>query len=316
MDKIKEAFDSLPIAVCFFDKNGVMRLVNHRMLAVMNDLRPNGIQTLPEFEDALIKSHETVRSFDTQLNICRFPDGKVLAFNEELIFTRDKKQYTQITATNVTELVKRLEKLKAENEKLSQANERLKKLFEQMPELIREEETLQMKLRVHDDIGHNILASRRVLLKDASLDEIKASAKLWEQSIAVLYRANEILTQPDSLTEILNKAAEMGVTVLTEGEIPSDIDTLKLMSLAIGECATNCVRHADGTGLFAKFDSNSKYEVLTVTNNGENPHEKITEGGGLSMLRHRVEEAGGSMKIESFPCFKLIISLPKKEKTL
>lgn len=312
MDKIKEAFDSLPIAVCFFDKNGMIRLVNHGMLAVMNYLRPNGIQTLAEFEDAIMAPPETISSLNTELNIFRFPDDRVLAFSEEPIFTRDKIQYTQITATDVTELIKRQEKLKAENEKLSQANERLKKLFEQMPELIREEETLQMKLRVHDDIGHSILASRRVLLNDAKLEEIKASAALWEQSIAVLYRSNEILTQYDSLAEILNKAAEMGITVITDGIIPIDLTTRDLMSLAIGECATNCVRHADGTMLFAHFESNSECEGLTLTNDGKEPCEEISEGGGLSMLRHRVEEAGGSMKIESFPRFKLIINLPKE----
>ena len=32
MDRIKESFDSLPIAACFFDKNGVVRLINRRML--------------------------------------------------------------------------------------------------------------------------------------------------------------------------------------------------------------------------------------------------------------------------------------------
>ena len=46
MDRIKESFDSLPIAVCFFDKNGVVRLINHRMLAIASQLRKGGIQTL------------------------------------------------------------------------------------------------------------------------------------------------------------------------------------------------------------------------------------------------------------------------------
>ena len=32
MDRIKESFDNLPIAACFFDKNGVVRLINRRML--------------------------------------------------------------------------------------------------------------------------------------------------------------------------------------------------------------------------------------------------------------------------------------------
>ena len=33
MDRIKESFDSLPIAACFFDKNGVVRLINRLELA-------------------------------------------------------------------------------------------------------------------------------------------------------------------------------------------------------------------------------------------------------------------------------------------
>lgn len=53
MDRIKESFDSLPIAVCFFDKNGVVRLINHRMLAIASQLRKGGIQTLAELPDAL-----------------------------------------------------------------------------------------------------------------------------------------------------------------------------------------------------------------------------------------------------------------------
>ena len=46
MDRIKESFDSLPIAACFFDKNGVVRLINRRMLAIANWLRKGGIQSL------------------------------------------------------------------------------------------------------------------------------------------------------------------------------------------------------------------------------------------------------------------------------
>ena len=48
MDRIKESFDSLPIAACFFDKNGVVRLINRRMLAIANCLRKGGIQSLAE----------------------------------------------------------------------------------------------------------------------------------------------------------------------------------------------------------------------------------------------------------------------------
>ena len=41
-----------------------------------------------------------------------------------------------------------------------------------------QEETLAMKLRVHEDIGHSILATRRVLLQNTDQKEIRAAAAL------------------------------------------------------------------------------------------------------------------------------------------
>ena len=37
------------------------------------------------------------------------------------------------------------------------------------------------------------------------------------------------------------------------------------------------------------------------------------EGGGLSTLRRRVERAGGIMTVQSFPEFKLTVTVPKEK---
>ena len=192
MDRIKESFDNLPIAACFFDKNGVVRLINRRMLAIANWLRKGGIQSLAEMRDALRSPPANVRCLDPRLWIYRFPDGKVLRFAQEQITTKAGVRYTQITAADVTELIREQNQLKEENAKLAEANERLRLLLVQMPEIIREEETLAMKLRVHDDIGHSILAARRGLLQCTDQKEIRSNAALWEQSISVLYRFSQI----------------------------------------------------------------------------------------------------------------------------
>ena len=316
MDKIKESFDNLPIAVGFFDANGVVRLVNHRMLALSSMLRKNGVQTLAEMQIVLQTPPANICCLDPQFQIYRFPDDKVFRFLQEQITTKAGIQYTQITATDVTELMRRQTRLKEENAKLMDANNRLRKIFEQMPEIIREEEMLDMKMRVHDDIGHNILAARRALLRQAELDELRASAALWEQSIAVLYRSNQMCAQYEPLEEAIRRAGEMGVRVLTEGTSPKAPKVRTLTALAIRECAANCARHAGGTELYVRFrQDRDVYTNLCLTNNGEAPREEIREGGGLSMLRHRVEEMGGSMEIQSIPCFRLSLSLPEKEVT-
>ncbi len=315
MDRIKDSFDHLPIAVCFFDANGVVRLVNHRMLAIASVLQKNGVQTLTEMENALKAPPKNVCCLNPRLQIYRFPDDKVLRFAQEQITTGAGIKYTQVTAVDVTELLQQQTELKEENEKLTKANNRLRKLFEQMPEIIREEETLEMKLRVHDNVGHSILAARRALHRQAGLDELKESAALFEQSIAILYRSNQIRTQSESLETAISRAAEMGVRVLSEGKTPAAPKNRALTALAIGECAANCVRHAGGTELYVHFQQMRGQEKLILTNNGTPPKEEIREGGGLSMLRRRVEEASGRMEIQSIPFFKLFLELPEKEVT-
>ena len=316
MDRIKEGFDNLPIAACFFDKNGVVRLINRRMLAIANWLRKGGIQSLAEMQSALHSPPANVCCLDLHLRIYRFPDGKALRFAQEQITTKAGVRYTQITAADVTELIRKQNQLKAENAKLAEANERLRLLFVQMPEIIREEETLAMKLRVHDDIGHSILAARRVLLQNTDQKEIRANAALWEQSISVLYRSNQIMAQSEPLEAAKKRAEELGVRVLLTGNEPQRQWIRALSALAICECAANCVRHADGTELYVCFWRKPGRLEVSLTNNGAAPKEKITEGGGLSMLRQRTEEAGGDMEIQSIPRFELMLSLPEKEEAV
>lgn len=316
MDRIKESFDILPIAVCFFDKNGGVRLINHRMLSIVNILRKDGIQTLSELRHALEFPPSNIYCLDPKLQIFLFPDNQALQFTEESITTKAGIPYTQIIAADVTELINKQNLLKEENSKLKEANDRLRTLFTRMPEIIREEETLAMKLRVHDGIGHSILAARRALINNASARELKVSAELWEQSIAILYRYNQMTVHNELLETAQKRAEEMGVKVITEGAFPKTKKNRRLTSLAICECAANCVRHAGGTELYVCFDSIPGYVNVSISNNGAKPKEEIIEGGGLSMLRHRIEGSGGIMRIQSFPNFNLKLDLPEKEETV
>lgn len=106
----------------------------------------------------------------------------------------------------------------------------------------------------------------------------------------------------------------MGVRVLLTGREPQRQWIRTLSALAICECAANCVRHADGTELYVRFRQKPDCMEVVLTNNGAVPKEKITEGGGLSMLRQRIEEAGGKMEVWSIPRFTLMLSLPEQEK--
>ena len=53
--------------------------------------------------------------------------------------------------------------------------------------------------------------------------------------------------------------------------------------------------------------------IFKFANNGRKPPQKINEGGGLSSVRKKAEQIGGSMKISTSEIFVLEITIPKSE---
>ena len=315
MNAIKESFDNLPTAVCIFDSRGLVRLMNRRMLAVTAALLGSGVQTLEELQYALAHPPAGIVPLNNASSVYRFPDGTVLRFVQEQITDTDGCAYQQVTAADVTELVARQDQLAKENAQLADANRRARRLLEQMPEIVREQEILTMKMRVHDDIGHSILAARQALLSGAGLREMRRSAAVWEQSVALLYRANADAEPEDPFSYARRRAEELHVRLTISGCIPERGEARTLAALAIRECLTNCVRHAGATELYVSAQAGDGGCTVTITNNGAPPAGEITEGGGLSALRRRIEGSGGSMSIATQPRFALTVKLPEKEET-
>ena len=313
MNSIKESFDNLPVAVCFFDKRGVVRLMNRRMLSVGAELLGSGVQTLNELRRALDTPPESIERLDAEMGVYKFPNGTVLRFVERQITDKSGGSYTEVTASDVTRLVTLQQELRKENARLEDANLRLKRLYDRMPEIVREEETLAMKLRVHDDIGHTILSARRALRQGESMEAIRESAEAWESTIELLCRANSMEEPEDAIEYAKARAAELGAEVIVEGSAPKDGEMRHIFALAIRECTSNCIRHAGGKRIFARFAPYRGGWAIHITNDGKVPDDEITEGGGLSALRRRIENAGGIMRIKSRPNFALSASLPYGE---
>ena len=313
MNIIKESFDNLPMALCFFNRRGIACLVNRRMLRVSTQLLGSSVQTLSELERALESPPDTVAQLSTQPLTYRFPDGSILRFTQEEIQDEAGERYTQVTASDVTELVRQQYALEKENRQLEEANDRLRQLMAQMPEIVREEEILTMKMRVHDDIGHSILSARRALLQETDLSTIQENAAVWEKSISLLHRANGMAQPDDAVEYAISRGKALGVQVILDGELPDTASDRQLVALAISECITNCVRHAGATELYVHLRNTGNTLIVTITNNGAVPEETIREGGGLSALRRKISAAGGRMTIYSRPRFALVVILHSKE---
>lgn len=310
MNVIKESFDNLPIAVCFFDRHGLVRLVNRRMLEISFVLLGTEFQTLSELRTALaFPPNSEIDVVDESSLVFRFSDGTFLHFEEKEIIGKSGEHYTQVTAADVSQLVLRQRELREENRRLENANRRVRQLYDNMAEIVREEEILSMKMRVHDDIGHSILSARKALLTDESINTIKDNALVWEKSIELLYHSNNMPDDFDDIGYAEERAAALGVEIVRNGEFPEGKALRRLIAFALRESVTNCVRHAGATKVFVTTKKESGFFSVRITNDGNAPQAEITEGGGLSSLRKRIEKSGGKMLVQSLPFFELSVFL-------
>ena len=85
------------------------------------------------------------------------------------------------------------------------------------------------------------------------------------------------------------------------------------MITAMRECATNAVHHVGATELYIRVTNVQGIAGVRITNNGTSPEGPVSEGGGLSALRARVEKAGGDMEVRFVPNFELTVSVPITE---
>ena len=238
-------------------------------------------------------------------------DGNVWKFSTENITLDNGDVYTQVTAANVTELYHRQQELLEDNRKLEEYAERMRRLSSNIITLIREEEILNMKMRVHDDVGRSVIATRRLLWQHKSTKELNLDT--WKTAIRLLKHDNEYREDKVTVERLSFSASCMGIRIITTGELPMDTKVAELIITAIRECMTNAVRHAGATRLYVNLSCTDDMAYAVITNDGAIPQGKITEGGGLSSLRARIRNGGGTMEILSEPEFELKVAVPCKK---
>ena len=305
---IKESFDRLPTAVCFFDRSGGIVLCNRQMYRLSQYLLNSDLQYLEELQKALASPPKGIMHLASPEDTYRFPDGLVWKFERAAVTDRYGETYTQLTAADVTALHRALEQLAEDNRRLEQDAEKLRRLSENVAAVAREREQLAAKSAMHDSLAACITVTKQYLAGDLGGIDADIVLREWEKSI--VFQEAGLLAAREKLYE---SADSSGVTVRIRGAEPAN-GAADLMYAAMQVCLNNAIQYAQATELMTNiWEDGDRYTVL-IRNNGRPPEKTITEGGGLSNLRRRIERIGGTMTVQSLPEFALVIGIPTFEK--
>ena len=111
----------------------------------------------------------------------------------------------------------------------------------------------------------------------------------------------------------MRDADTIGVKVELNRELPQQQEQHRVFLIAMRECLTNSVRHADATKLTIDIQEDDNYFSIRITNNGEPPESKVMPKGGLLNLYNHITNLGGTMEIQSNPFFALTVTVPKSK---
>ena len=165
------------------------------------------------------------------------------------------------------------------NASLKEMNNRLQEYGENVAELIREEEILATKVKIHADMGSALLATRYYLNNPKGKEQAETLIKSWNYNISMLYNEVTQETKEDVFQHLNEAAAAVGVTIEVNGVIPkNNVKAERLIVAAGRECLTNTARHGAGDKVIIWIQENRLYYHVEYTNNGIVPEESIKEG--------------------------------------
>ena len=309
---VKNAIDSLRAGVMFCEDNGFIILANGQMqqlmIAMTGRVQRNGRRFQRLVTEGEIEPNCSITRFEGY-RVCLLPDNSAWMFTSDDLLIGSKK-YTQITATDISERWRLTEEMQFQNEELLQRQKELNEVLENIHILSRELETQKAKMRAHDILGTRLTLLLRALQRNQPMDD--ALLKSLSQGFLEELKADRRLSAPQDEIDILKQEfGAIGVEVLFDGELPTDLEKGKLFADISKEAVTNAVRHGFATKINISVTTAEGSSRIQITDNGQLSSKGIKEGGGLGGMRVKLKPFRGTLAITMEPGFTLTVDLPE-----
>lgn len=312
---IKETLDLLPVGVCFAGENGNPAFINLRMNEFGRRVLGHVVTNADELTETVAergREYEGASTEGSGRNASRLVD---LDTGETVLFTTatvkaGETGYRRLATVDVTEQARITAELAARNTKLREIQYRMKAYQVLAADMFKEQELLSARVAVHDGLGGLLLQCRYAFEHPGAVADAELLEMMRRTNRYLLAEAEETPAAEDRLEEALRTARGIGVRIVMTGEEPTEPKLRNILGLAIGECATNTVKHAGGERVDVVITADEAHWQAVITNDGDAPEAEVTESGGLLSLRRVTEDAGGTMRIECNPGFRLTLSVP------
>lgn len=320
---IKEAVDSYPGGLCLSTETGKPILVNQRMNELVGLLTGHTVIEVSSMWHEITATEQAngcVRLRKQWMNstgtadsavIFRYPDGRIWRFRQTKL-TGVGSTVIQTEGDDITDLYQKSEELYQNNQRLLELQGRQRDLLANIVRINRDKELLATKMRIHDELGRCLIATKQAMQKPLTPEERTGLLTGWEEAIRDMENIPLTQTGPETTPEeeLLRVAELIGCTVIFQGKQPTERRLLLLLYAAVREALTNAVRHAGADRLLVSIRRTAASYHVEISSNGTSHVTAVREGDGLSSLRRTLEQEGASLQIECRDSVVLLIDLP------
>lgn len=304
---IKQGLDAMSEGICFYTVDGLPQFVNRSMQDISIELTGGTVNDAVIFWKRLVGGNLNegceVMSETDDMVIVR-SGTRVCAFSNRAMEAGDELK--EMVMVDITSEYETFRELAAKKEALELQQTRLREYSRSVTKATIDRELLDAKVKIHDELGEILLLAKRYInTKDV---DRKTVTDLWMRNLKLL-GVEKKSEERDEYEEIYRAAADIGMRIEIDGELPEDKISKTVVASALHECLTNTFRHAGGDTVYVSVIGNGQRKSVVFTNNGKPPEDMIIERGGLKSLRNIVEDAGFEMKLETDRGFVLTIVL-------
>ncbi len=294
---VKQALENLPTGIAFMTDDVELLLSNHIMHNLCKALTGKALQNAQTFWDDL-------NALQEQENCVIKGEKPAFALKNEKVWQFEKTmcvykgtQYYEFKATDITALYRLSENTRSVNEKLIQQKQRLENLADIIEENTENGVALNMKINFHDNFGNLLTLTKKTLRESENTSEAKTLVEYWGNLNGVIEELSSDDRQSLSLEQVLLFAENLGCEIVLSGELPKAEHHKITVLLCVNEMLKNAYRHAGAKKLTVNITHTDSEINLSIQNETEVEALEIKEGSGLSGLRQRIEQTGGTMRM-------------------
>lgn len=180
---------------------------------------------------------------------------------------------------------------------------------------------------IHDNAGHKLAGSIiqiRAARKILDTDILKSKSML-DEGITHLSSAMDLLRETvhnlkpvkgiglDEINELIDEFKFCAIELSTMGDFNDEEPFLmRILARNLKEALTNVSKHSNAAKVTVRIETNPLYLRMTVKDNGSKNIENIKEGLGLSGMRERLKNVGGTFSYGYSDGFVQASFIPKE----